>query len=99
MGGKTVREGTIATRRTAARLCTTLGVAMLAAALVLALVPGAPATCGSLLAPMFPAGGGVSCAAAQTGWLPEVLAAVVIGLLLLGAGAAVAPSKRSRRRR
>jgi hypothetical protein len=72
---------------------------MLAAALVLALVPGTPAMCGSLLAPAFPTGGGVSCAAAQTAWFPFVLAAVVVGLLLLGAGAAVVPSRRSRRRR
>jgi hypothetical protein len=74
-------------------------VATLAAALVLALLPGSPGSCGSLLAPMFPSSAGVACAAAQTTWLPEVVAAVVVGLLLLGAGAAVVPSKRIRNRR
>ncbi|GAA2749617.1 hypothetical protein [Amnibacterium kyonggiense] len=95
----TVWEGTIATRRTTARLCTILGAVMLAAALVLALVPGSPAVCGSLLAPMYPPDRGVLCASAQVGWLPAVLGAVVVGLLLLGAGAALAPARRSRRRR
>jgi hypothetical protein len=95
----TAREGTIATRRTTARLCTALGVAMLAAGVVFALLPGSPASCGSLLAPMYPTTVGVTCAAAQSGWLPIVIVAVVLGLLLLGAGAALAPSRRSRRSR
>lgn len=99
MGTATAREGTIATRRTAARLCTVLGVAALVAALVLALVPGSPAACGSLLAPMYPPSVGVACAAAQGAWLPAVLAAALVGLLLLGAGAAVIPMRRTRRRR
>jgi hypothetical protein len=95
----TAREGTIASRRTAARLCTVLGVAALVAAVVLALVPGSPASCGSLLAPMYPPGEGVGCAAAQVAWFPVVAAAALAGLLLLGAGAAVVPSRRTRRRR
>jgi len=95
----TLREGTIATRRTVARLCTTLGVVMLAAAVVLALLPGTPDSCGSLLAPLYPPAEGIRCASAQGAWFPAVVAAVVVGLLLLGAGAAAAPSKRSRRRR
>jgi hypothetical protein len=99
MDRMTTWVGMIATRRTAARLCTTLGVALLAAALVLALLPGSPASCGSLLAPMYPPSEGIVCSAAQGAWLPLVLAAVVIGLLLLGAGAAVVPTRRSRRRR
>jgi hypothetical protein len=93
------RKGTLATRTTAARLCTTLGVAILAAALVLALLPGSPASCGSLLAPMYPPSEGVICADAQGAWLPGVLAAIVLGLLLLGTGATVIPSRRTRRRR
>jgi hypothetical protein len=99
MEGMTAREGTIASRRTAARLCSVLGVAALAAALVLALLPGSPASCGSLLAPMYPPGEGVACAAAQVGWFPATVAAALAGLLLLGAGAAVVPSRRTRRRR
>lgn len=95
----TVWEGTIATRRTTARLCTALGAVALFAAVVLALIPGSPIACGSLLAPMYPPEQGVRCASAQATWLPAVLAAVVVGLLLLGAGAALAPSRRSRRRR
>jgi hypothetical protein len=95
----TAREGTIASRRTAARLCTVLGVAALVAAVVLALVPGSPASCGSLLAPMYPPGEGVGCAAAQVAWFPVVAAAALAGLLLLGTGAAVVPSRRTRRRR
>jgi hypothetical protein len=73
-------------------------VATLVAAVVLALVPGAPAACGSLLAPMYPPSLGVSCAAAQVGWFPAVAAAALVGLLLLGAGAVVIPSRRTRRR-
>ena len=99
MEDATAREGTIATRLTAARLCTVLGVAVLAAALVLALLPGSPAACGSLLAPMYPSSVGVECAGAQVAWLPEVLIAGLVGLLLLGVGAAVVPSRRTRRRR
>ena len=95
----TAREGTITTRRTAARLCTALGVAGLAAALVLALLPGSPASCGSLLAPMYPPSEGLACAAAQVAWFPAMVAAALVGLLLLGAGAAVIPSRRTRRRR
>lgn len=95
----TAWEGTIATRRTAARLCTALGAVTLSAALVLALLPGSPSECGSLLAPMYPPSLGVRCAAAQGAWFPAVVAAVVVGLLLLGAGAALAPSRRTRRRR
>lgn len=93
------RRETIATRRTTARLCTALGVAALAVALVLALLPGTPAACGSVLAPMYPPEAGVVCAGAQIGWLPAVVVAVVCGVLLLGAGAALAPSRRSPRRR
>jgi ABC-type Na+ efflux pump permease subunit len=99
MGAMTVWEGTIATRRTTARLCTVLGVAVLVAALVLALLPGAIASCGSLLAPMFPPSQGVACAASQGTWLPMILGAAVVGLLLLAAGAAMARSRRSRTRR
>jgi hypothetical protein len=99
MEGMTAREGTIASRRTAARLCTVLGVVALVAAVVLALVPGSPASCGSLLAPMYPPGEGVGCAAAQVAWFPVVAAAALAGLLLLGTGAAVVPSRRTRRRR
>lgn len=99
MDAVTGRKGKLATRRTAARLCTALGAAALAAALVLALLPGSPASCGSLLAPMYPPTEGVCCAAAQGGWLPAVLASVLTGLLLLGAGATVVPSRRTRRRR
>lgn len=87
-----------ANRTTTARLCTTLGVAALITAVVLALLPGAPAECGSLLAPMYPPDLGLACAAAQGIWLPGVVAAAVTGLLLLGAGASVVPSRRRRRR-
>jgi hypothetical protein len=93
------REGTIATRRTTARLCTVLGVVMLVAALVLALAPGANAACGSLLAPMYPRAAGVSCAATQGTWVPAVLAAAAAGVLLLGTGAVVVPGRRTRRGR
>jgi hypothetical protein len=99
MDALSVWKGTLATRTTAARLCTTLGVAILAAALVLALLPGQPVSCGSLLAPMYPPSEGVTCAAAQGVWLPDVLGAIVLGLLLLGTGATVIPSRRTRRRR
>jgi hypothetical protein len=74
-------------------------VAVLAAAVVLALLPGTPASCGSLLAPMYPPSVGVACADAQVAWFPAVMAAAVVGLLLLGAGAVVIPSRRTRRRR
>lgn len=80
-------------------LCTTLGVASLVGALVLALLPGSPASCGSALAPMYPPETGIGCAAAQVAWIPAVIAAAVLGVLLLGAGAAVVPSRRTRRRR
>lgn len=95
----TVWEGTTATRRTAARLCTTLGVVLLAGAVVLALLPGAPDVCGSLLAPLYPPELGVRCASAQVAWLPGVAATAIVGLLLLGAGAAITPSRRRRRGR
>jgi hypothetical protein len=74
-------------------------VASLLGALAFALLPGAPAACGSALAPMYPPEIGVGCAAAQVGWLPAVIAAAVLGVLLLGAGAAIAPTRRTRRRR
>jgi hypothetical protein len=96
MEGMAAREGT---RRTAARLCSVLGIATLVGALALALGPGSPASCGSLLAPMYPPTQGVLCASAQGVWLPAVLAAAVAGLLLLGAGAVVIPTRRTRRRR
>jgi hypothetical protein len=95
----TVWEATIATRRTTSRLCTTLGVASLLAALVLALLPGSPASCGSALAPLYPPDAGIACASAQIAWLPFVVAAAALGVLLLGAGAALAPTRRTRRRR
>ncbi|RIX28784.1 hypothetical protein [Amnibacterium setariae] len=99
MAAGTTEEGTIANRRTAARLCSALGAALLVAALVLALLPGSPASCGSLLAPMYPPAEGVACAAAQVVWFPAVVAAGAGGLVLLGAGAVVIPSRRTRRRR
>jgi hypothetical protein len=74
-------------------------VASLLGALAFALLPGSPASCGSALAPMYPPEAGIRCAAAQVGWVPAVIAAAVLGLLLLGAGAAVAPTRRTRRRR
>jgi hypothetical protein len=66
---------------------------------VLAFLPGTPAACGSMLAPMYPPDRGIVCAGAQVGWLPAVAVAVGCGVLLLGAGAALAPSRRLRRRR
>lgn len=99
MGAMTVWEGTIATRRTTARLCTALGVGVLVTALVLALLPGAVAACGSLLAPMFPPSEGVACVASQSTWLPMILGAALVALLLLAAGAAASRSRRSRTRR
>jgi hypothetical protein len=90
------RERTIATRLKAARLRTALGVAILVAALVLDLMPGSPAPCGSLLAAMYPPGVGVACAAARGIWIP---AAAVVGLLLVSAGAVAIPSRGSRPRR
>jgi len=74
-------------------------VATLAAALVLALLPGASAACGSLLAPMYPPSLGVSCAGTQGTWVPAMLATLLLGVLLLGAGAVLSPSRRTRRRR
>ena len=94
----TVWEATIVTRRTTSRLLSTLGVAAFVGALVLALLPGSPASCGSALAPMYPPEAGILCASAQVAWLPLAIAAAAIGLLLLGAGAALAPSRRTRRR-
>lgn len=72
---------------------------MLAAALVLALLPGSITACGSLLVPMYPPTQGIACAAAQGTWVPPMLVAATVGVLLLGAGAAVIPSRRTRRRR
>ena len=76
-----------------------LGVVTLAAALVLALMPGADAACGSLLAPAYPPSAGVACAGTQGTWVPAMLVALLVGVLLLGAGAVVIPSRRTRRRR
>jgi len=71
-----------------------LGAALLVATLTLCLVPGPLAPCGSLLAPMFPAGIAARCPASQSTYL---LAAVVVGaagLAALVAGVIVGPPHR-----
>lgn len=84
------------TRRTAARACTSLGLAALAVTLIFAFLPGDPQVCGSLLVPAYPPAEGVRCAAAQGTWFAAMAGCAAAGLLLLLAGAVVVPSRRRR---
>ncbi|HEY0373728.1 MAG TPA: hypothetical protein VGC94_02975 [Amnibacterium sp.] len=74
-----------------------VGVGLLAATLVLCLLPGPIAACGSLLAPMFPLRTAARCPSSQSAYVLPALVAGLSGLAALVAGMIVRPPHRRRR--
>ena len=73
-----------------------VGAALLATALVLCLLPGPLAPCGSLLAPMFPVRIAARCAASQNTYILGAVVVGAVGLAALVAGVIVRPPHRRR---
>jgi hypothetical protein len=71
-----------------------LGAALLVATLVLCLLPGPLETCGSLLAPMFPARIAARCPASQSSYVLAALVTGAAGLAALVAGVILRPPRR-----
>ena len=71
-----------------------LGAALLAATLVLCLMPGPLETCGSLLAPMFPQRIAARCSTSQDTYVLAALVVGATGLAALVAGVIVRPPHR-----
>ena len=71
-----------------------VGAALLVATLVLCLLPGPLASCGSLLAPMFPVRIAARCPASQSTYVLGAVVVGAVGLAALVAGVIVRPPHR-----